>query len=207
MKTQRLLLMLIFVSVFGVAGSVDAQKVHALLITLGNDRQIQESVEQNQENMVNMLKQLSYHCDVQLTLMHSQSAHEGIVSHKTLVKGRSENPTTAEQDIITSRQVAEWVVNLQPTAEDTVLIYYNGHGVIGAFDTHYLLFDPGVSGDSLDRGTLSQKLRGQSARLRLLITDTCSNVSEDLSDDIYAKYATIRPQKIPSIYARPFLRT
>ena len=148
-----------------------------------------------------MLKQLSYHCDVQLTLMHSQSAHEGIVSHKTLVKGRSENPTTAEQDIITSRQVAEWVVNLQPAAEDTVLIYYNGHGVIGAFDTHYLLFDPGVSGDSLDRGTLSQTLRGQSAQLRLLITDTCSNVSEDLSDDIYARYATIRPKK-----SRPYMQ-
>ena len=195
MKTQRtrqpatLLLILIFVSVFGIAVSADAQKVHALLILLGNDRNIGESVAKNEEKMVNMLKQLSHHCNVDLTLMHSESAHEGTVARKTFVKGRSENATTHEQDIIQSHQVAEWLGNLTPNPEDTVLVYYSGHGKIDSFGTHTLVFDPGLNEDTPDRGKLSQKLKDKPARLRMLITDTCSNLSQDLSDDTYAKYA------------------
>ena len=194
MKTQRtqqpatILLILIFVSVFGIAVSADAQKVHALLVLLGNDRRIQETIEKSEEQMVNMLKRLSYHCNVQLTLMHSKSAYEGTVEHKTFVKGRSEKPTTNEQDIIQSHQVAEWLENLKPNPEDTVLVYYGGHGVIYE-DTHYLLFDSGVSADTLDRGKLSQKLKQKPARLRMLITETSSNISQDLSDDAFTKFA------------------
>ena len=195
MKTQRtlqpatLLLILIFVSVFGIAVSVDAQKVHALLVLLGNDRNIEESVAKNEEKMVNMLKQLSYHCNVQLTLMHSKSVHKGTVEHKTFVKGRSDKSTTNEQDIIQSRQVVEWLENLNPTPEDTVLVYYSGHGKIDSFGTHSLVFDFGLNMDTPDRGKLSQKLKQKPARLRMLITDTCSNFSQDLSDDTFAKFA------------------
>ena len=195
MKIQRplqpafILLILIFVLLFGVTVSSDAQEVHALLVLLGNDRDIAESVAKNEEKLTNMLKQLSYHCNVQLTLMYSESAHEGIVSHKTFAKGRSGRATTHEQDIIQSVQIEEWLTNLTPRPEDTVLIYYNGHGGIGAFERHNLLFDPGVSADILDRGILSRALKQTSCRLRMLITDTCSNLSQDLSDDVYAKYA------------------
>ena len=195
MKIQRplqptlILFILIFVSLLGVAVSSDAQEVHALLVLLGNDRKIAESVAKNEEKLTNMLKQLSYHCNVQLTLMYSESAHEGIVSHKTFAKGRSGRPTTDEQDIIQSVQIEKWLKSLTPRPEDTVLIYYNGHGGIGAFDRHNLLFDPGVSADILDRGILSRALKQTRCRLRMLITDTCSNLSQDLSDDVYAKYS------------------
>ena len=177
------------------------EQVHALLILLGNDRKIRESVEKNEEKMVNMLKQLSRHCSVHLTLMHSQSTHEGILSQKTFVNGRSEKSTTQEQDIIQVRQVEQWLETLKPKPEDTVLIYYNGHGKIGSFDTHYLLFDPGLSADTLDRGKLSQKLNRKRARLRMLITDTCSNLSEDLSDDTFAKFAAVVRAK-----SRPYIQ-
>ena len=207
MKTQRtlqpatLLLIFIFVSVFGIAVSVDAQKVHALLVLLGNDTNIEESVAKNEEKMVNMLKQLSYHCNVQLTLMHSKSAHKGTVEHKTFVKGRSEKPTTNEQDIIESHQIAEWLENLNPTPEDTVLIYYSGHGKVDSFGTHTLVFDFGLNMDTPDRGKLSQKLKQKPARLRMLITDTCSNFSQDLSDDTFAKFAVSVRAK-----ARPYMQ-
>ena len=207
MKTQRtrqpatLLLIFIFVSVFGIAVSVDAQKVHALLVLLGNDTNIEESVAKNEEKMVNMLKQLSYHCNVQLTLMHSKSAHKGTVEHKTFVKGRSDKSTTNEQDIIQSRQVVEWLENLNPTPEDTVLVYYSGHGKVDSFGTHTLVFDFGLNMDTPDRGKLSQKLKQKPARLRMLITDTCSNFSQDLSDDTFAKFAVSVRAK-----ARPYMQ-
>ena len=207
MKTERIrqpstvLLILIFVTVFGVAVSVEAQQVHALLILLGNDRKIEASVEKNEEKMVNMLKQLSHHCHVALTLMHSESAHEGTVARKTFVKGRSENATTHEQDIIESHQVAKWLVNLNPAPADSVLIYYSGHGKIDSFGAHSLVFDPGLNVDTLDRGKLSQTLNEKPARLRMLITDTCSNLSQDLSDDTFAKFAVSVRAK-----ARPYIQ-
>ena len=199
--TSLILLMLTLGGLFSITATADAQEVHALLILLGNDRIIRESVEKNEEKMVNMLKQLSRHCNVHLTLMHSKSAHEGILSQKIFVKGRSEKSTTKEQDIIQARQVEQWLENLKPKSEDTVFIYYSGHGEMGAFDTHYLLFDPGLSADTLDREKLSQKLNRKRARLRMLITDTCSNLSQDLSDDTFAKFAIVARAK-----SRPYIQ-
>ena len=206
MKTKQVytsltLIMLTFSAFFGITAPVDAKNVHALLILLGNDRNIQESVEKNEEKMVNMLKQLSHHCNVHLTLMYSQSTHEGIISQKTFVKGRAGKSETTQQDIIESRQVANWLNNLKPKPEDTVLIYYNGHGKIDNFGTHFLLFDPGVNADTPDRGKLSQQLMEKPARLRMLITDTCSNISDDLSDETFSKYAVEVRAK-----ARPYLQ-
>ena len=199
--TSLILLMLTLGGLFSITATADAQEVHVLLILLGNDRIIRESVEKNEEKMVNMLKQLSRHCNVHLTLMHSKSAHEGILSQKIFVKGRSEKSTTKEQDIIQARQVEQWLENLKPKSEDTVFIYYSGHGEMGAFDTHYLLFDPGLSADTLDREKLSQKLNRKRARLRMLITDTCSNLSQDLSDDTFAKFAIVARAK-----SRPYIQ-
>ena len=189
--TSLILLILTFSGLCGITTTAEAQDVHALLIILGNDRVIAESVAKNEEKMVNMLRQLSYHCNVHLTLMYSKSSHEGTVAEKTFINGRSEKPTTQEQDIIEAKQVAEWLENLRPKPEDTVLIYFTGHGKMDPLGAHNLLFNPGVSPeDNLDRGKFSDRLKQKSARLRMFITDTCSNyVSEDLSDDTFARYS------------------
>lgn len=189
--TPLILLILTLSGLCGITTTAEAQDVHALLIILGNDRVIAESVAKNEQKMVNMLRQLSYHCNVHLTLMYSKSSHEGTVAEKTFINGRSEKPTTQEQDIIEAKQVVEWLEKLRPRPEDTVLIYFNGHGKIDPLGAHNLLFNPGISPeDNLDRGKLSDRLNQKSARLRMFITDTCSNyVSEDLSDDTFARYS------------------
>ena len=195
--TSLTLIMLTLSALFGITVSANAQDVHALLILLGNERSIRRSVEKNKEKMVNMLYQLSRHCSVHLTLMHSQNAHEGILSQKTFVNRRSEKSTTQEQHIIQVRQVEQWLETLKPKPEDTVLIYYNGHGQIGRFGAHDLMFDPGLSADTLDRGRLSRKLNRKRARLRMLITDTYGNLSQDLSG---ATFATVTRPYIQDLF-------
>ena len=199
--TSLTLIMLILSALLGMTVSADAKDVHALLILLGNDRNIQESVEKNEDKMVNMLKQLSHHCNVHLTLMKSKDALTGERTQTTLANGTNGKLAITEQGIIQSGQVAEWLDNLRVSPEDTVLVYYNGHGKIDSFGTHDLLFDPGVNADTPDRGKLSQQLKEKPARLRMLITDTCSNISDDLSDDTFSKYAVEVRAK-----ARPYLQ-
>ena len=186
--TSFTLIMLTFSALFGMTISADAKDVHALLILLGNDRKIRESVDVNREKLVKVFRQLSHHCQVHLTIMHSEDDTTGTVSRNTLANGRSTNTTRETQDIIESRLVTEWVADLTPAADDTVFVYYSGHGAIGHYDTHYLFFDD-VNNDILSRGGLSRALKQKPGRLRMLITDTCSNrLSENVSDELFARY-------------------
>ena len=124
-STTCLSLLLIFSTVFSVATAADAQEVHALLIILGNDKEIRDGVEKNEDLVVKMLKQLSDDCTVKLTVMKSKNGYQGEISRITYINQNSRERKTTQQDIIESRQVAEWLVNLKPKSEDTVLIYYS----------------------------------------------------------------------------------
>ena len=188
-KTLPLLVVCIGIALLGTVRAANAKDIHALLIILGNDGKIRDSVQKNESEMVKMLRQLSRHCKVQLTVMKSKSDYQGEISQTTFVDGTGGIPETTGQDIIKSHQVAEWVETLKSKPEDTVLIYYSGHGEIGAFKKHFLRFDLGASADMLDREALSENLKDKPVRLRMLITDTCSNLSLDLSNDVFAKFA------------------
>ena len=204
--TSLILLMLTLSGLCGITATAEAQDVHALLIILGNDREIRDSVEKNEDMMVKMLKQLSDDCTVKMTLMKSESTFKGSITKTTFSNGIGGTPQTNRQDIIRPKQVENWLANLRPKSQDTVLIYYTGHGEIGSFDTHYLLFDPSVSTDTLDREKLSQRLKQKPARLRMLITDTCSSPSRDLPESAFRALAGVRQRKRQNYPSDLFLK-
>ena len=164
------------------------EEVHALLILLGNDRKISATVDATESNMLLLLGHVSKYCKVNLTLMKSEDEAIGRVTQRMLQHGRTQKTDDGTVGgIITSTQVVDWLQKLNPGDEDTVLIYYNGHGKIGGLGTHLLQFDPYLTQDTLDREKLGQRLAQKRARLRMLITDTCSKTLDSKA----AKFATL----------------
>ncbi len=173
--TSTILLILTFIAVCGTTFSADAQKVHALLIILGNDRNIRSSVEKNESSMQTLLRQVSKDCEVYMTVMKSETETIGKITHLTLFNAHATNITEQKQGIISAKQVVQWLNDLSPNGEDTILIYYSGHGSMDAVSTHILNFDPEVTNDFVARNGLRNQLEQKSGRLKMLITDTCSN--------------------------------
>ena len=165
----------VLVSFLVAAPSADAQKVHALLVILGNDADIRTSVEKNESKMQTLLRQVSEDCEVHVTLMKSETEIEGLVKEFTLSNADSRGIQEEKQGIIKAKQVVQWLRELHPNDDDTVLIYYSGHGSMDAFGTHILNFDPEVTNDFVARDGVRNVLKDKAGRLKLLITDTCSN--------------------------------
>ena len=184
-----ILLILTFSGLFGTAAAADVQKVHALLICLGDDLKIRASVNVNEENMTDILLQVSENCNVDLTIMKSVKVGRGVVSKMTLSNATTLNPIDQKQGLITTRQVIDWLENLNPNEEDTVLVYYNGHGGVYG-ETHMLHFD-GVK-DLYNRNELSALLARKQARLKILITDTCKNQLDTPLPQANAYYAQVQ---------------
>ena len=187
--TSGFLLIVIFVIVLGQGTSADAQKVHALLIILGNDGNIRASVEKNESGMQTLLRQVSENCEVHMTIIKSETETIGKITRMTLSNARSTNITEQKQGIIGAKQVVQWLRDLRSNSEDTILIYYSGHGSMDAVGTHILNFDPEVTNDFVARDGLRKQLNQKSARLKMLITDTCSNRVQTLPQiaRVYAK--------------------
>ncbi len=166
MKTQNtlhlagLLLILWSIATFSCvfALDADAQTVHALLVLMDNDRKISGIVEISAENMRDMLRRLP---DTQLEM-------------KTLKASGDEG--------VTSWRILGWVQELRVDPQDTILVYYNGHGYVDDKNGHHhLQLDEQIRDRDLPRATLTGALRAKSCRLRMLITDTCSQSISDLA--------------------------
>ena len=168
------LFIMIFAAVFGPLHSADAQKVHALLIILGNDRDIRASVEKNESNMQTLLRQVSENCEVHMTVMKSETETIGTITRMTLSNTGSTNITQRTQGIISAKQVVQWIRDLSANGEDTILIYYSGHGSMQGFNDHILNFDQ-ETGNKIVRAELRRELERKKGSLKMLITDTCSN--------------------------------
>ena len=144
--------------------------------------------------MLDVLRQVSFHSKVNLTLMKSSKETVGSTTTQTLQNGRvSKTREGKPGDLIRSYQVVDWLDNLKPSEDDTVLIYYNGHGTMDRLGTHSLQFDP-ISLDTLDRERLGTLLNQKRARLRMLITDTCSETI-DAEDVKFRALARTRERK------------
>ena len=167
-------LILIFSTIFGVATAADAQEVHALLIMIG-DRDMMESAQNNEDQMVRMFMQLSHDCNVKLTLMKSMNSLGNVISKTTtFTKGIGSGSETNPQDTTKSQQVEEWLDTLKSQPEDTVLIYYSGplsYQPDSRFSSQYLHFDPMDPSDVLEQAVLVERLKQKPARLHMFITD------------------------------------
>ena len=193
LSTIRMLLMLIVIGCLGpifagdgriipgggrtiVYDDIDA-KVHALLILLGDDATIQPSVAKNEITMRKVIAAVSEHCEVQMTVMKSEATLTGTVTELTLFDKNVQTQKSMERQshgIITPKEVSQWIQNLSPNPEDIILIYYSGHGGMDDFGTHFLSFSS-VDTVPVSRDKIRERLVAKPGRLKLLITDTCSN--------------------------------
>ena len=178
--TAPLFVFILCIALFAAVDAAHAQKVHALLVLLGNDTKITATVEKSHDTIVDLMQLVSRDCEVNLTVMKSKPGLEGEVSHKRLVKTEVKAKESPEQlGIIKPPQVMHWIRNVQVTPADTLLIYFNGHGKIDTYGTHWLSFDINSDETQLARDVLAEELKGKPARLKLLITDTCSFIQDD----------------------------
>ena len=187
----------------GYTSSADAQKVHACLILLGNDRKITESVAINQEAMIGLMQLVSRNVEVHMTVMKSEPGLSGEVTHTHLVKMETKARNTPNQlGIIKPAQVTDWIRNLKVGASDTVLVYFNGHGKMNRYGAHQLLFDK-TGTNQLARDVVLEALEVTPCRLKLLITDTCSQIEQGTrpaDGDTLAKYGDLEAK--PQFYAQ-----
>ena len=149
------LLIVFVVGMLGNPSSANAQTVHALLIIMDNDKDdigkdnttFNKAVKQNLQNVMGMLQPL----DIRPEIWQASI--------------RLFQPT----DII------HQVQNLNVQKEDTVFVYYSGHGQI-TDNVHYLTLEKGSRSSFLPRIDLAEVVSEKNCQLKMLITDTCSNV-------------------------------
>lgn len=193
LPTAGFLLILICVVCVGPVSFATAKEVHALLIILGNDVNIRKSVEKSESRIKEVMRLVSHHCDVHLTLMKSEDELLGSITQMTLVQGETHGITSSKQGTIKGSHVKDWLHELPSNQEDTVLIYYNGHGSIRSFDSeHVLNFDQ--SKDAVPRAKLREWLEEKPASLKMLITDTCSNYTETSGPDLSVSFSEDLPK-------------
>lgn len=163
---------LMCIGLLGTPFSVRAQEVHALLVLQGADPGIRASVAKNKNLVQQLMEQVSQHCSVRLTVMHADDSLLSTVSSMTLSKGEPAHISEKRTGSIRERDVNRWLTDVSPTSADTVLVYYNGHGHVEA-NEHLLKF---AENDEVSRADLRARLAQKPARLKMLITDTCSTL-------------------------------
>ena len=148
-------------------------QIHALLILLGNDEKIRSSVERNRNHMQVLLTQVSQHANVNFTEMRSVDQFTGKVTTGKLADGNTTNIKEVTQELIEGDDVKTWLKDLHTGQDDTIFIYYNGHGNIRDLDNKHILSFK--TDDEILRAVLREQLERKPGRLKMLITDTCSN--------------------------------
>ena len=130
--------------------SAEAQTVHALLIIMDDDPSIGQAMKVDQEKVERLLTSVNRVFPVRKTVYLS--------SRKATRRGA----------------ILRWIRNVQPDRDDVILVYYGGHGamVSNTYRKTYLELTDG----KLFRSELADTIQqANPCRLKLLITDACSN--------------------------------
>jgi sulfatase modifying factor 1 len=150
-KKQGILSLLFFLMISVTVLPSYAQTTYALLVLMDNDINIASSVAKDAETVQSSLGLLQKEniCQLNMTVMRS-----------------SENK-------VTTSDMIDWIMNLDPSKDDVMMIYYSGHGYIDERNRHYLSFD---EGDTIPRSEVIARMKMVNCRLQMLITDCCSNL-------------------------------
>lgn len=172
------------------------KEVHALLI-ISNDPLIAKALEKDSSKMQALLMTASLNCEVRMTVMESKSdatsttvTEKRVSLNEVLDEQFSKYAGGIKADLITA-----WIRNLEPNANDTILVYFAGHGKITEPGAHVLIFGSMESKNMMDRKELSDLLSQKSCRLKILITDVDSSgprVTEPLNPDDRKLYSDDR---------------
>ena len=150
------------------------QTVHALLVIMDDDIKIAESVSKNRMMMRNMLD---------------------LLPHKDIEIWRADKRRDDGNELKPAH-LLDWVSQRNVGPEDTILVYYSGHGLTDYNERHWLDLRKGGSGYSLLRSDLADALQEKPCRLQMLITDACSNfVESTLAKDTVARYGDVVPSE------------
>jgi formylglycine-generating enzyme len=146
------ILFILFLLISVVVSPSNAQTTYALLILMDGDVNLAPSVTKDDETVENSIKMLETEgiCQLNMKVLHS-----------------------SKQKVTTSDMV-EWIMNLEPSDDDVMMIYYSGHGYIDDQNKHFLAFD---EGDTIARSDVITKMTSINCRLQILITDCCSNLA------------------------------
>ncbi|MGB9597060.1 MAG: SUMF1/EgtB/PvdO family nonheme iron enzyme [Candidatus Poribacteria bacterium] len=152
-KFRQIMMLLAIFFIIGLIFSINvsAQTIYALIILMDSDVNISASVIKDGETVQKALDVLQSEgiCQLNMKIIHS-----------------------SEQEIKTSNMI-EWIGNLSPSEDDIVMLYYSGHGFVDEQNRHYLSFE---EGDTVARSDIIRRLNEIDCRLRILITDSCSNL-------------------------------
>ena len=151
------------------------QTVHALLVIMDDDIKIAESVSKNRMMMRDILD---------------------LLPHKDIEIWRADKRRDDGNEIKPGH-LLDWVKQRNVGAQDTILVYYSGHGRTEEYSgRHYLDLRMESSGYSLLRSDLADALQEKPCRLQMLITDACGNfVESTLAGDTLAKFGDVVPSE------------
>ncbi len=148
-KKLTIVILLLLSSGILIPPSVEAQTVHALLIIMDANPTIGPAIEVDREKVERLLTSISRVYRVEKTVYLSSRAET-----------RVDN-------------VLAWVRKVRPSRDDIIFVYYGGHG--GMVSPTYRETFLQLTDKKLYRSELAKRIEQMDCRLKLLITDACSN--------------------------------
>ena len=173
-KFRLIILLATVLCVWLLPSSAKAQEIHALLVIMDSDATLGSSVKIDDERIRGFLKgKVDRIYNTHITTLYSSAGET------------------------TAANIQQEIRALRPGRDDVVFFYFSGHGgMISETDRRTFLgvSDPAnPSGDAkLLRDDLETYIDEHNCRLKLIITDCCSNYPMQARSKNYVTFATVR---------------
>lgn len=149
------------------ASSVKAQTVHALLVIMDTDSRFGKGAQVNQRKIEGLLDWVG---------------NVYRVERDVYLSSRSETTPDA---------LLQWLRDVRPASDDVVFVYYSGPGkMVSQRDKRTLL---NLTDATLYREDLEEAIEAHTCRLKLIVTDACSNYATHRQQAALERSITITP--------------